>query len=155
MKRFGIAASLTCLATIGHAAAFFGLQARPSWSERGDLTVAVANGSKLTLRVESVAATVSGGGGEPCEWAATPAFPLGPTDTRVVMVADRNAVEACLRGRQPAVAADAATLHFVPVAAEKEDRGSTELRLRVAVRVKQRDRSLENVSTWSVRHGKR
>ncbi|WP_163988002.1 hypothetical protein [Pyxidicoccus caerfyrddinensis] len=162
VKRLCVATSLAGLATISHAAAIFGLQTVPAWNERSDLTVEVTNWSKLEFQVDSLAVTLSGGGGRPCQWAVTPAFALGPTDKRAVLVADRSAVQACLRGRNPAVALDTKSLHFVAVVPDKEggpDKEAahrpTELVLRVEVHVSRSGRTLETSSAWLLEQGQR
>jgi hypothetical protein len=157
VKRVLLVAALAALAAIGHAAEFYGLQTTPGWNDRGDLTVEVANWSKLALKIDSVTARLPGDGATPCEWTVTRAFPIGPTKKYVVILAGREAVDACLRGQARSGRADARALRFVRLPSKDRTPAARSAADAVTLRARltRHGRLLESTSMWSLAQGDR
>jgi hypothetical protein len=74
----------------------FGLQIAPRWSERGELSIALTNYSKLSIETRGVSAQLGAADDRACRWRALGTIALKPVETKVVTLASTRGVRRCL-----------------------------------------------------------
>jgi hypothetical protein len=150
-QQYVVAVLLAGFAGICKGAEISSLQSTPTWNERGELVVTLTNWSKLTMLVDNVTATLSDDSGKPCQWTHKKNLKVGPTQKQTVVIADKDAVRACLRERKSFENVAPASLRFssTPTDAEPVAVPGASM-VTINAEVTRGKRSLRATSAWSL-----
>ena len=152
MKTLYVTLSFACWTIASHAAGFSGIQTVPSWNQSGNLVVEVSNWSKIPVSVSQLTANLPGNGGQSCQWSSNQRIEMGPTQKKVVVLANRTAAQTCLRTRARLRTVNMQAIRFAPVisgdsASLAESAADA---LTIEARVEHCGQSLRSSSLWSM-----
>jgi hypothetical protein len=95
MKRF-LGMAVLALGTSVAQADDFGLQLKPGWNERGELSITLTNYSKSSIEAKGLVAEIGEPGNRACRWRELGTFKLAPVEAKVVAMASTRSVRRCL-----------------------------------------------------------